>query len=314
MRKWTILLLIGEMFMAGCTLIASHAPRPRVGVIAHRGASEQAPENTLAAFALAARLGADWFELDCQLTRDGEIMVLHDSTLERTTNGKGYLAAFDRKELKELDAGKWKGPRFAGERLPTLEEALLLARKEGIGVYIEIKGIRDDTALEQRILAMASENPTGRGETIRGRMAEMIERDGTRTLELSRKVIALVRRLEMGPHVVLQSFSPIHCAVVRHEAPDLRVELLAAYDSKKPAEWENTLRWADLLDVAGCNLSASSVTPERVEKFQRAGRTVAVWTVDEKAEMERQAKMGVDAIITDRPDLCLRVLQGLGKR
>lgn len=300
--------------MAGCTLIGPRAPRPGIGVIAHRGGSSQAPENTLAAFALAARSGADWFELDCQLSRDGEVMVLHDSTLERTTNGKGYLAAFDLKDLKELDAGKWKNARFAGERLPTLEEALLLARKEGIGVYIEIKGIRDDTALERRILAMASESPNDRGETVRGRIAKMIESDGTRTLELARKVIALVRRHKMGSQVVIQSFSPIHCAVVRHEAPELRVELLAEYDSKKPAEWENTLSWVELLDLAGCNLSAASVTPERVAAFHRAGRTVAVWTVDEEAEMKRQAAMGVDAIITDQPDLCLRVLQDLQKR
>lgn len=91
---------------------------------AHRGASAQAPENTLSAFAIACAAGADGLELDVHLSRDGAAVVLHDETVDRTTNGRGLVANFTLRELQELDAGSWFSPRFAGERLPSLVEVL----------------------------------------------------------------------------------------------------------------------------------------------------------------------------------------------
>jgi glycerophosphoryl diester phosphodiesterase len=96
--------------------------RPRV--IAHRGASGSAPENTLAAFRRAAALGADMIELDVQLTRDGAVVVIHDWTLERTTDGTGAVRDQAFAALRHLDAGRWFAPAFAGERIPTLGEVL----------------------------------------------------------------------------------------------------------------------------------------------------------------------------------------------
>ncbi len=99
-----------------------------VMVIAHRGFSGEAPENTLAAFRKAIEVGSDMLELDVQLSKDKEVVVIHDETLERATNGQGKVADFTLKELKKLDAGFRFGPQFSGERIPTLKEVLELAK------------------------------------------------------------------------------------------------------------------------------------------------------------------------------------------
>ncbi len=111
--------------------------RPRPWVIAHRGASQRAPENTLAAFRLAFELGADAIELDTRLTVDGHVVVLHDASLERTTTGRGAVAQRSLRELKELDAGSHFGAQFAGERIPTLEEVFESIGAEAL-VNIEV--------------------------------------------------------------------------------------------------------------------------------------------------------------------------------
>ncbi|MGH7411421.1 MAG: glycerophosphodiester phosphodiesterase family protein, partial [Candidatus Methylomirabilis sp.] len=92
--------------------------------IAHRGASALAPENTMAAFEKAIELGADVIELDLHLTRDGELVVIHDDTLDRTTDGRGPVHGRSLEEIRRLDAGRWFGQAFAGERIPTLSEVL----------------------------------------------------------------------------------------------------------------------------------------------------------------------------------------------
>src|SRR5262245_34742321 len=116
--------------------VSPAAPRPLR--VAHRGASARAPENTLAAFREAIRLGADAIELDVQLSADGVPMVIHDLTVDRTTNGHGSVASFASRDLRRLDAGAWYSSRFRGERIPTLEEALECARGR-CGLNIEIK-------------------------------------------------------------------------------------------------------------------------------------------------------------------------------
>src|SRR5206468_4882936 len=115
-------------------LAAAHRPLR----VAHRGASARAPENTLAAFREAIRLGADAIELDVQLSADGVPMVIHDLTVDRTTNGHGSVASFASRDLRRLDAGAWFSSRFKGERVPTLEEALECARGR-CGLNVEIK-------------------------------------------------------------------------------------------------------------------------------------------------------------------------------
>ena len=107
-------------------------------IIAHRGASSSAPENTLAAFSLAVEQGARAIELDVQMSADGHPVIIHDSTLARTTNGTGHVWEKTLAELRRLDAGSWLSPRFAGEQIPTLEEVVAWANGR-IALAIEIK-------------------------------------------------------------------------------------------------------------------------------------------------------------------------------
>jgi glycerophosphoryl diester phosphodiesterase len=110
----------------------------KVMVIGHRGAAGEAPENTLASFQLALTQGADGIELDIHLSKDGEIMVCHDPTIDRTTNGNGYIVEMDAAEIKRYDAGGWFSEQYAGERIPTLAEVFDLV-PEHIMINIEIK-------------------------------------------------------------------------------------------------------------------------------------------------------------------------------
>src|SRR5258708_9070381 len=108
-------------------------------VIAHRGASGNAPENTLAAFRKAVALGATFIETDLQLSRDARLVAIHDATVNRTTNGQGAVHDMTLAELRRLDAGSWFGSEFAGERIPTLEEILEFSKKKDVVFYLEMK-------------------------------------------------------------------------------------------------------------------------------------------------------------------------------
>jgi len=110
-----------------------------VRVVAHRGASGYAPENTMAAFHRAVELGASFIETDLQLSRDARFVALHDTSLNRTTNGRENVHDFTLAELQRLDAGSWFSPEFAGERIPTLEEILRFAREADVVFYLEVK-------------------------------------------------------------------------------------------------------------------------------------------------------------------------------
>jgi len=106
--------------------------------VAHRGASKESPENTLAAFRLALRLGAEAVECDARRTRDGHVVVIHDHALDRTTDGRGPVESHTLSEIRGLDAGRWFGPQFAGERIPLLAEVLEAVRGNAL-VKLEIK-------------------------------------------------------------------------------------------------------------------------------------------------------------------------------
>lgn len=116
-------------------------------VIAHRGASAHAPENTLAAFLLAAEMGASFIETDLRYTLDGKFVLVHDARVNRTTDGRGRVARLELAALHRLDAGSWFSQQYAGERIPTLQEGLSLAQELGLGTYIEMKVLLDTALL-----------------------------------------------------------------------------------------------------------------------------------------------------------------------
>lgn len=156
-------------------------PRSDFLCIAHRGASSYAPENTLAAFDLALDLGCQHLELDVQSSRDGYLVVIHDATLDRTTNGHGNVEQSTLAELRSLDAGSWFGAAYTGERIPTLPEVLQRYRGRA-HLHTEIKG---------------------------------------RTPHLARRTIDLVRHFDMATQVTVTSFHIASLQEVRADAPDL---------------------------------------------------------------------------------------------
>lgn len=132
-------------------IAARRAGQPLIG--AHRGGAAYAPENTLASFAEGLRRGADMLELDVHLARDGQLVVLHDHDLARTTDGRGYVHQHTVAELQGLDAGSWFDPRFAGERIPTLEEVIAFVAHRAY-LTIEVKGLpRDWPTLPDKLVA-----------------------------------------------------------------------------------------------------------------------------------------------------------------
>lgn len=123
-------------------------------IYAHRGASGEAPENTMAAFRRAIEIGSHGIECDVQLSSDGELMICHDERLERTTNGTGFLKDYSYRELRMLDAGSWFSEQYQGEPMPTLDELLALVKQAGILLNIEIKsGIVIYPNIEEKVVA-----------------------------------------------------------------------------------------------------------------------------------------------------------------
>lgn len=158
-------------------------------VIAHRGNSILAPENTLASFEAAWRAGADMIEVDVQVSQDGHAVVIHNDTLDETTSGQGPVAAMPAARIRELDAGSWFSPAFAGQRVPLFTDVLaFLAQREGIGLLLEFKGDWDPAPISRVIEDIEAAGLTGR--------------------------------------IVVQSFSPTTVAALRDVAPQIPRGLL----------------------------------------------------------------------------------------
>ena len=128
-----------------------HTPSKFINV-AHRGASGHAPENTIAAYDLAVKMKADYFEVDVQRSKDGHLVIMHDTTVDRTTDGSGSVKDLTLAQLKQLDAGSWFSSAFAGEKIPTLEEVLDRYRGKGIKILIELKNPSLYPGIEQQVV------------------------------------------------------------------------------------------------------------------------------------------------------------------
>jgi glycerophosphoryl diester phosphodiesterase len=240
--------------------------------LAHRGASYAAPENTLSAFLLARDMGADGIELDVQLSRDGTAVVMHDTTLDRTTNGSGAMADLTLAELKELDAGSWFASDFAGERIPTLVEVF-----ETVG---------RDLLMNLELKAMGAE-PTG----------------------LEEAAASLIAQHRMEEQVLISSFNPLALQRVRRADPHLPLAFL--YGPRLPeAERERWVQ--DLRPLAALHPEHRLVDADHLAWARGHNCAVNTWTVDEPEEMQRLLVLRVEGIITDRPDLLRAILQGTG--
>ncbi|MBC7169672.1 glycerophosphodiester phosphodiesterase [Candidatus Bipolaricaulota bacterium] len=271
-------------------------------VLAHRGARSVAPENTLAAARRAAELGADGWELDVQLTADGELIVMHDGTLTRTTDAASVfpgrapwrVADFTLDEIRTLDAGSWfmredpfgtiaggevtrdEAQAYRGERVPTLREALLLSADLGLVVNIELKGT-----------PLAPLSPQGR---------EMVE-----------KVVALVRELGLVEGVIVSSFDHERIRYLKAIAPDIPAALLVLVLPSDPVGYVKGYG-ADAL-----NPQATAYDGGSARQLRAAGYGVYLWTVNAPDELARfAADPCVSGIITDWPQRLRTILGPTG--
>jgi glycerophosphoryl diester phosphodiesterase len=232
-------------------------------IIGHRGARSNAPENTLAGLRRAHDEGASWVEFDVKLTRDGIPVLIHDETLERTTDGRGAVRDLTLAELDRVDAGcpAVFGDRFRGERIPTLEQSLLLLRDLGMGFNLEVKPC---PGLE---------------------------------VETSHAALAVVARVwPAGAALpVVSSFKRASLEAARQAAPALPRGYLA---ERLAGDW---LADARDLGCATIHPGFSRLTRAQVEEARAAGLPVLAWTVNDPARAIELHRWGVDSLITDTP-------------
>lgn len=233
---------------------------------AHRGASFYAPENTLPAFALAAQMGADGVELDVHLSRDGELAVAHDFTVDRCSSGTGRIADMTMAELRELDFSNRKSG-YRATRIPTLGEVYALILTTDMAVNVEIKS----------------------GEIVYGGIEE--------------KLVALAKEMGAEDRVYYSSFNHYHLTRLRELNPNARTAPLYSAALCEPWKYAKGIGAQAIhplhstLDIAGY-----------MEAANAAGILVNPWTVDDPERIGHLAGMGVNAIITNKPDVALRAI------
>jgi glycerophosphoryl diester phosphodiesterase len=243
---------------------------PRPAIIAHRGACAYAPENTLAAFDLALRQGADAIELDAKLSADGEVVVFHDQTLERTTGASGRVGKTPLKEIRQLDAGSHFDVAYRGEKIPTLDEVF-----EAVGrlLYINVELTNYASPLDS----------------------------------LPDKVAAIVKRHNLSNRVLFSSFNVIALLRARRLLPQTPAGLLTTPGAGGAFLRSPLFYW---LGYQSLHPEARDAQPALVQRAHRRGLPVLVYTVNQADEMRRLFDIGVDGIFTDDPLLGKRMTAG----
>jgi len=239
--------------------------------MAHRGQRATVPEQTLEAYQASIELGCEAIECDVQQTRDGRLVMMHDLTLERTTNGHGPVAAIDFDDLRRLDAGSWFDRRFAGIRVPTLEETIELALAADIPLCIEIKG----TTVDAPRTAVA--------------------------------VAGLLRARDLLDRMFVSSFDHAALAAAAETAPGLLMapERLPESGPPDPA---TAVAQATALGAAVLQHRWEDLTTDVVDALHDAGVAVWAWPIDSDEAVAHSVAVGADAVIGDDVALLVRNL------
>lgn len=240
---------------------------PRPVIFAHRGASAHAPENTLAAFELALTQKADAVELDVKLSADGRVVVHHDTTVDRTTDGHGRVKDLKLAELRSLDAGGWFSEKFRGEKIPTLDEVF-----ESIGkrTFINVELTNYSTPRDQLV------------ET----------------------VCMLVKKHKVQKHILFSSFFASNLSKARSFLPDVPRGLLASPGLL--GTWARSFEFS-FGKYQALHPAVRDASQQQVARVHRLKRRVNVWTVNDEQDMRRLFGWHVDGIFTDDPLLAVRV-------
>lgn len=243
-----------------------HFPQPII--LAHRGDLTHAPENTLPSFQQAIQKGADGVELDAKLTLDGHVVVFHDMTVERTTNGKGRVAALSLNEIRELDAGSWFNEKFKGTKIPLLEEVF-------------------ETVGKDRLINVELTNYS-------------TPRDG-----LVDKVCELIKKHDNQKQIIFSSFFPSNLKKGGQLLPEIPRGLLAMPGIA--GIWARSFGFM-FGEYQALHPHISSVSREQIQRVHRLKRRVHVWTANSVEEVTRLKDWGVDGIFTDDPQTALQAL------
>lgn len=263
-------------FVMGCLFML---PASATEIVAHRGASEEAPENTLASVNLAWAQGADAVEIDIYLTADNRIVAIHDKTTKRTAGKDQPVVEQTLAELKTLDAGSWKSPKYAGERIPTLEE-IVRTIPTGKRVFIEIKT----------------------GPEILPVLKQVLEQEG--------------RPASQTP---LISFSLETMEAAKKLLPHLKVYWVAQIKRDKETGKLNytnadLIQSARKAGLDGLNLGNNPpVDAEFLKQLKQAGLELYLWTVNDPDKFEEYYKLGVDGVETDRTSVMVERIRGKAK-
>jgi glycerophosphoryl diester phosphodiesterase len=242
-------------------------------VIGHRGAPTAAPENTLESFREAAAQGARWVEFDVQLAADGQVFVLHDDDLDRTTNGKGPARLKTMAELHQLDAGGWFGAKFVGARLPSLAETVALLTELDLNCNMELK-----------------------------------HSAGSSNVATAKAAMTELRRLWPAgkPKPLISSFELEALRTAQAEAPEFPRAMLIG---GRPIDW---LAQARGIAAASVNIDNDHATLPWITEIKQAGYCVLVWTVNAPERAARLIEWGADGVFSDAPGAVLaRLGKGL---
>lgn len=237
-------------------------------IFAHRGASAHAPENTIAAFKMAAGHGADAIELDAKLSSDGHVVVIHDQTVDRTTPASGRVNEMTAYELTNLDAGSHFDSAFQGEPVPTLEEVFYIFGHQTL-INVELTNY-----------------------------ASLLD-------ALPLKVAQLVVQYHLQDQVLFSSFNPFTLIRARRLLPEVPIALLSL--SGRQGFWARSWP-GRLLKYQALHPELDDTTPDLVKAAHRRGQRVHAYTANQVEDMRRLFKMQVDGIFTDDPQLARQLL------
>ncbi len=247
-----------------------HFPRPIV--LAHRGDLAHAPENTLPSFQQAIQKGADGVELDAKLTSDGHVIVIHDLTVDRTTDGEGRVVSHSLESIRKLDAGSWFNDKFRGTQVPLLEEVFETVGKEKL-INLELTNYSTP-------------------------------RDG-----LVEKVCELIKRHNKQDHLIFSSFFESNLKRAAQLLPEIPRGLLAMPGFS--GIWARSFGFM-FGDYQALHPHISSVDRQQVQRVHRLNRRVHVWTANSPEQVNQLREWNVDGIFTDDPQVALRALGRAG--
>lgn len=242
-------------------------PKPTNGLIGHRGVAGHAPENTLASIKAAKDMGLDWVEIDVRRSKSGELIIFHDPTLDRTTNGSGRVLQHDLVSLRDLDAGSWFSEEFLGEKIPTLTEAIDCLIQLGLHANLEVKC--PPTTSHKNLMAFAQK-------------------------------LAMILQSQWPPHVskpLVSSFNLEFLRAYKTMVPTYPIGVLADKLSDDIIEIVKS--------TPNCTLNCwqRNVSPETVEQLANEGVPVLIYTINDATKGRAYLNAGAFAIFSDHPDI-----------